>query len=153
MCKSYQSTTRLGINAVFHSKRLWWDLTLKKCNKWLGNYLIKDLINRRKLEVPGPAGPWGFYTDLKKCKFVEFEMIFISQFFLLRIASSRPSIQWIGFSVNLCRAHFTHKFHVVHKNVGLYKLYWYDRGDTIDIHSALKFEEKLQFWETALLFA
>ena len=34
----------------------------KKCT---GNYLIKDLINRRKLEVPGLAAAGGLYADFK----------------------------------------------------------------------------------------
>ena len=39
-----------------------WHFKKKKCT---GNYLIKDLINRRKLEVPGLAAAGGLYADFK----------------------------------------------------------------------------------------
>ena len=52
----------------FHSKRLWWDLTFQK-KKCTGNYLIKDLINPRKLEVPGLAAAGGLYADFKNATF------------------------------------------------------------------------------------
>ena len=39
------------------------DISKKKCT---GNYLIKDLINPRKLEVPGLlAAAGGLYADFK----------------------------------------------------------------------------------------
>ena len=48
----------------FHSKTFMmrFDISKKKCT---GNYLIKDLINRRKLEVPGLAAAGGLYADFK----------------------------------------------------------------------------------------
>lgn len=50
--------------SFFIQKRLWWDLTFQK-KKCTGNYLIKDLINPRKLEVPGLAAAGGLYADFK----------------------------------------------------------------------------------------